>query len=136
MNSPEHPSSQKERELFIQAMEKATPAERAAFLDAACGHDAALRQRLELLFERFNPVDTFLEKPVVSLPNANQDQLRAAGEDGPATVVTSTMEQAGTVIGRYKLLEKIGEGGMGVVYMAEQDEPVRRRVALKIIKLG
>jgi eukaryotic-like serine/threonine-protein kinase len=135
MDSPEHPSGQKERELFIQAMEKATPAERAAFPDAACENDTALRRRLELLLERFDPVDTFLEKPVVSLGNANQDPLRAAGEAGPATVVASTMEQAGTVIGRYKLLEKIGEGGMGVVYMAEQEEPVRRRVAFKIITL-
>jgi eukaryotic-like serine/threonine-protein kinase len=81
-------------------------------------------------------VDTFLEKPVVSLPNANPDALNAAEKAGPATVSTPTMEQAGTVIGRYKLLEKIGEGGFGAVYVAEQREPVKRRVALKIIKLG
>src|SRR5262249_39841809 len=67
--------------------------------------------------------DSFLEKPAV---------------DGPATIKLDLPieETTGTLVGRYKLLQKIGEGGMGVVYMAEQEEPVRRRVALKIIKFG
>ena len=86
------------------------------------GNDAPLRARLESLL-RHHSEDRFLEDPVADLK----------GIPLPEPFVG---ESIGTVIGRYKLLQKIGEGGMGVVYMAQQEEPVRRRVALKIIKLG
>jgi WD40 repeat protein/serine/threonine protein kinase len=116
------PALDRERELFLAALEKSSPGERAAFLDGACGKDAPLRARLESLL-RHHSEDRFLEDPVADLKEIPLPEP-LAGED------------LGMVIGRYKLLQKIGEGGMGVVYMAQQEEPVRRRVALKIIKLG
>ena len=116
----ENPRSAKE--IFLEALEQPTPNDRAAYLDAACGQDAPLRQRVvELLANHFEE-DGFMEDPAVNAATA--------------LVAVPIVEGPGTRIGRYKLLQKIGEGGMGVVYMAEQEEPVRRRVALKIIKLG
>ena len=96
-------------------------AKRAAYLDDACGNDASLRKEIEDLF---SPRSGRGELP--GIPSAGV----AATLDQPIT------ERPGTVIGRYKLLEQIGEGGFGVVFMAEQQEPVRRKVALKIIKPG
>ena len=111
--------------MFLGALERTDPAERAAFLDAGCGTDSALRRRLEALLRAQGEIGTFLEQP-------------AAARNGPTgtVIITAITEQPGDRIGRYKLLQKIGEGGGGVVYMAEQEEPFRRRVALKIIKLG
>jgi serine/threonine protein kinase len=108
-----------EESLSAQALE-ISPAERAAFLDRACGDNHALRAAVAALLranERSGDLLDLPEKP-------------AATVDEPLT------ERPGTVIGPYKLLQQIGEGGMGVVYMAEQEQPVRRRVALKIIKPG
>jgi serine/threonine protein kinase len=109
-------SAVSEKVLFAEALECATPEARAAYLQAACGTDPALRGRLEALLRSADQAGDFLEEPPLN--------LAAAGE------------REGSVIGRYRLLEEIGEGGCGVVYMAEQEEPVRRRVALKVIKLG
>jgi eukaryotic-like serine/threonine-protein kinase len=122
MDANTDPALEREREIFLAALEKPSPGERAAFLDGACGNDGPLRARLESLL-RHHAEDRFLEDPPAEL------QTMPLSEP----VVS---EGVGAVIGRYKLLEKIGEGGMGVVYMAQQEEPVRRRVALKIIKLG
>ena len=109
--------------LFELALQKPASAERAAFLDNVCRGYPALRAQLEELLEAHFGVPGFLPKP--------------GAEPLPATArPTSADEAPAQRIGRYKLLEKIGEGGLGVVYMAEQEEPVRRRVALKIIKLG
>src|SRR5262245_60145760 len=119
MNQNLEPSSNQEREIFLQALEKRTAPERAAFLDGACRGDARLRAAVEAL-----------------LANASDSLLDQVAEEARPTHFAPLTEGPGTVIGRYKLLQKIGEGGMGVVYMAEQEEPVRRRVALKIIKLG
>ncbi len=116
------PALDREREIFLAALERPSPGDRAAFLDGACGKDAPLRARLESLL-RHHSEDGFLEGTVADLKGVPRSEA-SVGED------------IGGVIGRYKLLEKIGEGGMGVVYMAQQEEPVRRRVALKIIKLG
>jgi serine/threonine protein kinase len=92
--------------------------ERTAFLERACGGDAELRRQADSLFAAHDQAGQFLQPTVtLSLPNA-------------------PVEKPGDRIGRYKLLEQIGEGGFGVVWMAEQEEPVRRRVAFKIIKLG
>src|SRR5271168_1137269 len=112
--------SEHEIEVFNVALE--LPAgERAAYLDQACAGDAALRQRVEeLLKANDDDASNFLDKLA---------QSTAAESAIPA-------EKPGDRIGRYKLLQQIGEGGCGVVYMAEQEEPVRRRVALKVIKLG
>ena len=96
--------------------------ERAAYLDEACAGDAALRQRIEELLRASEEAGAFLQNPAAVPPGG--------------TIPASPAEKAGDQIGRYKLLQQIGEGGCGVVYMAEQTEPVQRRVALKVIKLG
>jgi hypothetical protein len=107
---------------LLEALEKQTPQERAVYLDQACGDDVQMRAELASLLEFHEQAGDFLETPVLG-PDRVADE--------PPVV-----EGPGTGIGRYKLLEKIGEGGMAVVYMAEQQEPIRRKVALKIIKLG
>jgi tetratricopeptide (TPR) repeat protein len=113
-----------EETLFQAAINLPEGQARTAFLDQACAGDDALRKRLETLLEAHERNTSVVDVSVL-LPN--QEGLR---------LNFPTKEYPGQVIGRYKLLQKIGEGGMGVVYMAEQEEPVRRRVALKIIKLG
>ena len=110
-----------ERSIFMQALEKTNAAERAAYLEAVCREDDAMRRRVEKLLAA-HEVAGILDRPAV--PD---------GETGPYTPLT---ERPGTVIGPYKLLQQIGEGGFGVVYMAEQEKPIRRMVALKIIKPG
>ena len=114
--------------LFNAALERPDAAERARFLDDACGADAALRERVEKLLRAQEEVGAFMAQP----------SRKPAGLDLNPTgrVVIPLTEKPGDRIGRYKLLQQIGEGGCGVVYMAEQEEPVRRRVALKVIKLG
>src|SRR5215213_7069379 len=107
-------------ELFSQAMVKPSPQERDRFLAEACPEEPEVRQQVEALLRAEEPARDFLNQPPPGT--------------GPAVALVT--EAPGDRIGRYKLLEKIGEGGCGVVYMAEQEEPVRRRVALKIIKLG
>jgi serine/threonine protein kinase len=107
--------------LFFAARQK-TPAERAAYLDEVCGHDDELRRRLEQFLSAQADLGSFLEAPAVA-PAATAEE--APGAEGP-----------GTVIGPYKLQEQIGEGGFGVVYMAEQQQPIRRKVALKVLKPG
>ncbi len=108
------------QEIFEQAV--TVPIEdRRAFLDGARRHDAACRAEVESLLNAHDEAAGFLDSP-------------AGGS--PVTIAQPLSEAAGSVIGRYKLLERIGEGGFGVVYMADQLQPVQRRVALKIIKLG
>ena len=130
MNEPKSTPDSREQELFIQALDHASAEERAAFLDGACGEDLALKGRVEALLARSEGLGGFLEQPVVSPVAVGANGANGTGGE------RAFIEKPGDRIGRYKLLEKIGEGGMGVVYMAEQEEPVRRRVALKIIKLG
>lgn len=108
------------RMIFDQASELAAGEPRRAFLDQACGSDAALRAEVEELPHSEELSGGFLADP----------KRETAAVHVPLT------EREGDCIGRYKLLQKIGEGGCGVVYMAEQTEPVRRRVALKVIKPG
>jgi eukaryotic-like serine/threonine-protein kinase len=118
--------------LFSAALE--LPAsERAAYLAAACADDPALRLRLEALLRVHEEAIPFLETPP---PGAQDSPMGAGGPGATIRVAFAPSEKAGDRIGRYKLLQQIGEGGCGVVYMAEQEEPVRRRVALKVIKLG
>jgi eukaryotic-like serine/threonine-protein kinase len=121
-----------EQTIFTEALELVDPVERAAFLERACGGDLALRERVEKLLHRHQQDDSFLQSPAVAPAMTGEYTPDPAGK--PAA--TGPMEGPGSVIGPYKLLQQIGEGGMGTVYMAEQTEPVRRKVALKIIKPG
>ncbi len=107
-------------DIFLNAREIANPTERATYLAQACGADTDLRNRVEAMLSDADGAKDFF----------------GAEDNLPGRVAAPLTEAPGTVIGRYKLLQKIGEGGMGVVYMAEQREPVLRKVALKIIKLG
>ena len=108
-------------EIFNAAAELADDDERAAFLNKVCAGDPKLRREIEDLLERDLDVASFLESPPPGLG---------------VTIDQPISEKAGTVIGNYKLMEQIGEGGMGAVYVAQQEQPVRRKVALKIIKPG
>ena len=120
-----------EETLFIEASEIADPAERAAFLDRACAGNADLRGRLDKLLARHAEAGNFLGSPAALPPTG------AVGvPDGQSTADMPCARGDGGVIGPYKLLEEIGEGGMGTVWMAEQTEPVKRLVALKVIKAG
>jgi serine/threonine protein kinase/WD40 repeat protein len=115
------------KEVFLAALEKDQPAERLAYLDAACGPDLELRQQVDALLARHAAAGSFLEAPAAdSVPSTRLTPLP----------VDPPFEGAGTAIGSYKLMEQIGEGGMGLVFVAEQQHPVRRKVALKIIKPG
>src|SRR6266496_3910250 len=123
------PDPQREAALF-QAAAQLTASARATFLDGACHGDPASRQRLVALLAAHDAEDPFLEA----------EKRKPGNEPVKATMKLDLPdapdEAVGQTLGRYKLLEKVGEGGCGVVYVAEQTEPVRRRVALKVIKLG
>jgi eukaryotic-like serine/threonine-protein kinase len=102
-------SNQREEEIFERALDIESSEERLGYVKGACADDAALLARVRALVQAHDQASRFLPDD----------------PPGAATVLGSTMEQAGTLIGRYKLLEKIGEGGFGAVYVAEQLEPVR-----------
>jgi len=124
-----------ERMIFGAALERDDPAERAAYLEQVCAGDAGLRRRIDELLEAHFAPGAFLEAPA----GISNEPPRAGGQGQSATDQLDSVpivEVEGSKIGPYKLLQKIGEGGMGVVYMAEQEKPVRRRVAVKIIKPG
>src|SRR5262245_34706220 len=112
----------REEQLFETARTLKDLAERNAYLDAACADNPDLRQGVEQLLAADARTASFFAEGASAL---NRSALELA-----------TAEQPGDWIGRYKLLQKIGEGGCGVVFMAEQDQPIRRKVALKVIKLG
>jgi serine/threonine protein kinase/tetratricopeptide (TPR) repeat protein len=109
------------KSIFLSAADMACAAQREAFLGAQCGGDAALRREVEELLQHQPQARAFLEAPALDL---------LAGSDEPVS------ERPGTVIGPYKLLEQIGEGGFGIVFMAEQQKPIHRKVAVKVIKPG
>jgi serine/threonine protein kinase len=113
---------QNEVSVFLAALEIDAPDSRAAYLDAACNENDQFRHRIEALLRQHLESEGVLDVPPPGLV---------------ATIeLPPISERPGTIIGPYKLLEQIGEGGMGVVFMAEQSEPIQRRVALKIIKPG
>ena len=157
---------QRVQAVFLSAVECHEPAARAAALDRECSTDLELRQRVEALLRAYDQPESLLDVPSVRPPDraltapleADNDQSEGDG-NGPAAGATfdytpvpggptaaapkpdnqappPLTEGPGTRIGPCKLLQKIGEGGMGAVYMADQEKPVRRRVALKIIKPG
>jgi serine/threonine protein kinase/tetratricopeptide (TPR) repeat protein len=116
----------RERDIFIEVLQKANPAERSAYLVAACAGDDTLHQRvLQLLAQHEKDESFLLDSPPPLL-----------AEMQTVTPELAARETAGTVIGPYQLVEPIGEGGMGTVWMAQQTQPVRRLVAVKLIKAG
>jgi eukaryotic-like serine/threonine-protein kinase len=123
MSDPGTSGPRSEKEIFFEVLEKPTPQERAAFLDGACGTNPVQRAKVEALLANHFQQDAFMEEPAVEVST-------------PTVPLPPPSEAPAQMLGRYKLLEKIGEGGFGEVWMAEQREPVKRRVALKIIKLG
>src|SRR5215471_1040814 len=116
--------------IFGEALECASPQERAAYLDRACGQDSELRARVEELLRAHEAAGGFLQ----GHPPANVPESLAP--EGVSTVPEVVRERPGAVIGPYKLLEQIGEGGFGIVFLAEQSQPLRRKVALKVLKPG
>jgi serine/threonine protein kinase/WD40 repeat protein len=114
----------REEVLFALALEKQAD-KRPALLDAICGGDPAVRQRVEALLAAHDKTEAL-----------NSSEAPTAKATIKLDLVEAEDESIGKTVGRYKILEKVGEGGCGVVYVAEQTEPVRRRVALKVIKLG
>ncbi|MBL9135176.1 MAG: serine/threonine protein kinase, partial [Verrucomicrobiales bacterium] len=121
--------------IFAAALQWETPAQRAAYLEEACAGDPALRARIEALLQASEAAHSFLERPV-GVPRPPAPIHPASTLKMGATDWMPIPEGPGERVGRYKLLQQIGEGGCGTVFMAEQQEPVRRRVALKVIKLG
>src|SRR5262245_55160455 len=109
------------RAIFLEAVEQHAPELWSGFLDRACGDDRELRRRIEVLLRAHDQANSMLD--VAPVPAA-------------ATMDQNISEVAGSVIGPYQLLEPVGEGGMGAVWMAEQTEPIQRRVAVKVIKAG
>jgi len=114
--------SNQAKSIFLAAVEEVAPGDWSGYLDEVCRGNAELRRRVETLLAAHQESDVLFDEPNVGL----------MAETAPVEPV----EEPGMMIGRYKLLERIGEGGMAVVYMAEQERPIRRKVALKIIKLG
>src|SRR5690242_5110952 len=110
--------------IFCAAVELGSPAERQAYLDRVCGGDAAMRLRLQRLLEAHDRAGGFLDTPAPGLTYLAQ-------QGAPHIAI-----EPGTMIGPYRVLKQIGEGGIGIVFLAEQLQPVQRRVALKVIKLG
>jgi serine/threonine protein kinase len=118
-----------EEVIFYEALERRDPRERATYLDAACAGDVELRRNVEALLHAHFGTGELLE----GLPTLGEFAATSpfsAAKTGPMA------EGPGTVIGAYTLVQKLGEGGMGVVFLAEQDLPVKRQVALKVVKPG
>jgi serine/threonine protein kinase len=111
-----------EGSIFLALLEIDDASERLAYLDRVCAADSALRTQVEQLLKAHHEPGRFMDRPAAALVAPLEDPF--------------VSEHPGTVIGPYKLLEQIGEGGMGVVFMAEQTQPVRRKVALKVLKPG
>jgi eukaryotic-like serine/threonine-protein kinase len=123
------------KEVFLAAAEL-SPAERAAYLDTACPGDAELRRRVEALLRAHDEPGSFPAELPEKVAAALGSKPGKANELGETSAPTGPDETIGAQVGPYKLLQRLGEGGMGTVYMAEQAQPVRRMVALKIVRTG
>jgi eukaryotic-like serine/threonine-protein kinase len=114
--------SQDVKQIFAEAIERFSPDEWDAYLDRACGNDAKLRRRVQFLVKAHVAEGGLLDTPATAAAST--------------AVLAAVTEHPGDIIDHYRLLEEMGEGGMGVVYKAQQQEPVHRQVALKILKPG
>jgi eukaryotic-like serine/threonine-protein kinase len=159
----EQPGRRQAKAIFDEAAEIVSTQERGDYLDRACAGDQELRRQVNTLLRALDEAGGFLEVPAAFSPETAESEVTTPGSSSaqPGDCPTSTSfgavdetgasdpEQApgsrsvhsmrdgpGSLIGPYKLLQRIGEGGMGAVYLAEQDRPVRRRVALKVVKPG
>src|SRR5262245_15128188 len=124
--------------IFEKALELPTPETRDAYLRGACAENKDLRERVRRLVEAHERAEhlAFLQTATTGgCDSAAEGAASGTGADATAPD-HQRAERVGERIGRYKLLQPIGEGGCGIVYMAEQEEPLRRRVALKVIKVG
>jgi hypothetical protein len=121
----------REQSLFEAALEIADPSERQKFLNRSCANDPELKAHLEKLLDAHERSDRLFSPAVSRYAASAAPEAEALAHDPAAGD-----EKLGTRVGRYRLLQRLGEGGCGVVYLAEQEEPVRRKVALKVIKLG
>ena len=134
------PDPKRVQAVFLAAVEQPDPASRAAVLDRECSDDPELRGRVEALMRAHDRPDHAFDRIGVPLPGPNDGEAAPVEPDGLVTVdrpsPPAITEGPGSRIGPYKLLQKIGEGGFGAVYMAEQERPIRRMVAVKIIKPG
>src|SRR5262245_33756229 len=138
------PEKPLEQSIFLAALELATPAERQAYLRGACGTNEPLRAAVADLLAAHERAGNILDAPPVAPVGSGQKsvgsrQSAAGSEEVLPTAerqLPTAAEAPGVMIGPYKLLELIGEGGMGTVWMAEQKEPIQRRVAVKVIKAG
>jgi eukaryotic-like serine/threonine-protein kinase len=160
---PDEKPGRQAKAIFDEAAEIASMHEREAYLDRACAGDENLRRRVDTLLRALGAAGGFLEMPAAYYPETAENEATTSGSSSaqPGVSPTSTgiadvdetgafgqqqavgspsvrsmIEAPGSLIGPYKLLQRIGEGGMGAVYLAEQERPVRRRVALKVIKPG
>jgi len=125
------------RNIFADALEIEDARQRSAFLDRVCGKGSGLRREIEELIKAEAQAGRFLpDQPGGSEARGVLSESGGAPAQNLALLQVPVTERHGDLIGRYKLLQKIGEGGCGVVYIAEQEEPIRRKVALKVIKLG
>ncbi|QDU56106.1 serine/threonine protein kinase [Aeoliella mucimassa] len=120
-----------EKSIFLEALEFTSATQREAYLAKACGADATLRESVEQLLAAHDRADNPLDHPAVQFSKGLLERLREDTVD-----YASEFEPLNTTIDAYRLLEQIGEGGFGIVYVAEQQSPIRRRVALKILKPG
>lgn len=125
-----------EKSIFLSALERESPDEREAYLDEACGDDAKLRSSVEALLAAHEREDNPLDASPAELMSHLGETWDENGPPGAGPMTSSIAEGPGTVVGPYKLMEKIGEGGFGLVFVAQQMQPVRRKVALKVIKPG
>ena len=127
------PEFKQAKDIFLAAVEMPNPEERAEFLREACAGDDALRHQVDGLLRRHEDAGSFLERPP---RDDGETGAFAADSSTPAPPAAFQTETIGMKIGPYKLVQQLGEGGMGTVWVAEQTEPVKRRVALKVIKPG
>jgi serine/threonine protein kinase len=123
--------------VCVAALNLQDPAQRKIFLDRACGDDERLREAIDAMLADTIAADEFFPTVASNTRDIDREVAAVIRETGVEICMDDELdEQSRQYIGRYKLLQKIGEGGCGTVYMAEQHEPVRRLVALKVIKLG